>query len=540
VLNELVTQLLNETVQTSVRLLSPELTLLAGIVVSLLIRCVDLDRQLPCVWVMLWSSLTAFSLGLLQWHDFNHSLPTGLEYFSGLMVIDRFAAMLRFLLLLFLVLTIALTLMTELVEPDDATDFFTLLFGSTIGLLLLPGANHLLMVFLAIEMASVPSYALVGYLKGRRDSSEAALKFVVYGAGAAGVLLYGISLLCGVLGTASLPELSIRLKEVLTAEGGGLQPDLVRLVMLAMVMIIGGIAFKLSIVPFHFWCPDAFQGATAEVAGYLSVASKIGVLGVTVRLGLALFGGQDPGLQPLGLSLALLIGLLAAVTVTFGNLAAYPQQNLKRLFAYSTIAHSGYMLMAVAALLALQNAGSTEFAGSMTLPERSARAVEGLLYYVAVYLFMNLGVFAVTAVVRNATFEESVSRLQGLGTTSPGVALAMALCLFSLIGLPPMGGFVGKLFVFTALYDAGMVHPGFWVLLAVGAANTVISLFYYANLLRMMYLLPADHSSGPVTIPVGSWCTVFLLILSMPLLVLGIHVQLVSQAARAAAVSLFP
>ena len=190
-------------------------------------------------------------------------------------------------------------------------------------------ANHLLMLFLGVEMASVPSYVMVGFLKGRRESSEAALKYVVYGAGAAGVMLYGISLIMGVLGTGDMAVLGSQL----SALGGGLESPGVMTVALGALLVLTGLAFKLSLVPFHFWAPDAFEGAPAEVAGFLSVASKAGAFALLVRFILSLSGAETAELMTwFGLGL----GLIGIVTATYGNLTAYGQTNVKRLFAYST------------------------------------------------------------------------------------------------------------------------------------------------------------------------------------------------------------
>ncbi|MFP6762384.1 MAG: NADH-quinone oxidoreductase subunit N, partial [Planctomycetaceae bacterium] len=282
--------------------------------------------------------------------------PEQHRYFGGLLVFDSFGAFVRSLLALFLVLMISLTVLSGIPDAEDGPDFYTLLLGATIGMMLMTSANHMLIFFLAIEMASVPGYVMVGFLKGRRESSEAAFKYVVYGAGAAGVMLYGISLLCGLCGTASLPEITAQLAPIFA---DGIGDAEARTVLLAILMIFVGLAFKLSLVPFHFWCPDVFEGASAEVAGFLSVASKGAAFALLVRFCLALTGGLEPDSASDSLTgVGVGIGVIACLTVTFGNLAAYAQTNIKRLLAYSTIAHAGYMLMAVSALVVIQAGGS--------------------------------------------------------------------------------------------------------------------------------------------------------------------------------------
>ena len=203
----------------------------------------------------------------------------------------------------------ALTAISGIPDYEDGPDFYTLLFGATLGMLLMASANNLLILFLGVEMASVPSYAMVGFLKGRPKSSEASLKFVVYGAGAAGVMLYGISLMAGLLGTANFTEMAANLDQVVGA--AGMKDATVRTVLLGALMVFVGLAFKLSIVPFHFWCPDAFEGAAAEVAGYLSVASKAAAFALLIRFCHILIGDHVEGLTHLNYALGLGLGMVA-------------------------------------------------------------------------------------------------------------------------------------------------------------------------------------------------------------------------------------
>ena len=197
--------------------------------------------------------------------------------------------------------------------------------------------------------------------------------------------------------------------------------------------------------------------------------------------------------QGLALTCGLSLGFIATLTATFGNLAAYSQQNIKRMLAYSTIAHAGYMLMAVSALLVLQSGNSSA--------ESGYRAIQGLLYYVWVYLFMNLGAFAIVAFIRNQTFSEEIDDYKGIAYQSPVLAISMAICLFSLVGIPPLGGFYGKVFIFAALFDATRVHWFMWVVLVAGGVNTVISLFYYLRVAKYMCMRdrPVDAAVVNVT-----------------------------------------
>lgn len=510
----LVDQLVKST-ETSVGLFAPELVLSGTIVVMLLCRVLPVVWRVPSQWIALAGAFGAFALTLLQFENLVGVPEFEQSYFSGLLMFDQFATFFRMFLSLFLILTITLTVLTGIPDREDGPDFYTLLIGSTIGLMIMASANHLLMLFLGVEMTSVPSYAMVGFLKGRKQSSEAALKYVVYGAGAAGVMLYGISLLAGLTGTGSLPEMAGRLSLIVSA-GAGISDPTVCTIILASLMVLVGLSFKLSVFPFHFWCPDAFEGAAAEVAGFLSVASKAGAFALLVRFVLA-FSGQSHEVSSIAFALGIGLGVLGAVTATFGNLSAYGQSNMKRLLAYSTIAHAGYMLMSVSALMVLRfssHAGVDSGAASVS-------CLEGLIFYLFVYLFMNLGAFAIVALIRNQIFSEELDDYNGLGTQCPVLCFCMTLCVFSLIGLPPLGGFFGKFAIAFSVYKAASVHWVMWFVLATGVINTVLSTFYYIRILKAMYIKPRPAGARKVSdefMPVGA----FVLMICLPVLGLGL------------------
>ena len=511
----------------------PELVLSCSIVLMLLARLTSIDRIIPTHWFALLGGMTSFVIVLRQFWDFSISGTAGVEVFTGLAIHDEFSIFFRGFLMFFLVFVIALTVLTGIPDDEDAPDFYALLSGAVIGMMLMSSANHLLMLFIGIEMASVPSYAMTGFLKGRRQSSEAALKFVVYGAGSAGVMLFGISLLAGLLGTAEFPELAHRFQAVFSGRSG-MQDPTTRCAVLALLMITVGFAFKLSLVPFHFWCPDAFQGAPAEVGGFLSVASKAAAFALLIRLTMSLAGEGTGALSSLSLSCGLGLGLLAIVTTTFGNLAAYSQQNIKRMLAYSTIAHAGYMLMAVSALLVLQSVQS-DTAFQAAHADNGPRAMEGLLYYLCVYLFMNLGAFSIVALIRNQTFSEEISDYKGLVQQAPVLAICMTICMFSLVGIPPLGGFYGKAFIFASVYESTNVHWFMWLVLGAGGLNTVISLFYYLRVARTMCMDLRPAEATAVTMPASSSPAMYVMLVSGMVVVLGVIINpLVIVASRAA------
>lgn len=505
--------LISNTTEVELGYFSAELWLSGTIVVMLLMRLLSVDRFVPTFVVgLIGAAIAGFGL-FGQFSDLiSSNSDASVAFFGGMLRQDLFSVFFRIFLTLFLILTIALTVLTGIPDNEDAPDFYSLLFGATIGMMLMASANNLLILFLGVEMASVPSYVMVGFLKGRKPSSEAALKYVVYGAGAAGVMLYGISLVAGVLGTGDMTLLADRLRMVADNGIAGLGDSEVRTVALGIMLIMAGLAFKLSLVPFHFWCPDAFEGASAEVAGFLSVASKAGAFALLIRFCIGLSG--IPETAALMTAFGVALGAVAIVTTTFGNLAAYSQTNIKRLLAYSTIAHAGYMLMAVAAMVVMYN--STEVA---TLSTEINSSIGALLYYLAVYLFMNLGAFAVVALVRNYTFDESLDSFKGLMGQSPALCVAMAICLFSLIGIPPFGGFFAKLMVFASVYQAAQLHWFMYIVLAFGGLNTIFSLFYYLRILKAMFM--EERPEGVKSVPLPSMEGAYVSVLAVMVALLG-------------------
>ncbi|HEY8506524.1 MAG TPA: NADH-quinone oxidoreductase subunit N, partial [Gemmataceae bacterium] len=434
----------------------PELILCGTIVAMLLAR---LFARVHLVPFALATSVLALLVALAQWQGSptfdpraGLSDPSPIPLFTGLLLYDGFAVFARVLLLSFLVLLLALCLLSRIPDREDSADFATLLLGSTLGMMLMVASNHLLTVFIAVEMASVPSYVLAGFLKGRRQGSEAALKYVIFGAAAAGVMLYGISLITARFGTGYLPELALGYAAVAQA-GSGLDAALIA----GTLFVLVGLGFKLAAVPFHFWCPDVFEGAAAEVGAFLSVASKAAAVVLLARLVLLV----GPVLGPPAM---LTLAGFAAVTATFGNLAAFAQTNLKRLLAYSTIAHAGYMLMGVALVNAL--------------------GVQAVLFYLVAYLLMNLGAFAAVALIRNRTGSEDLSACAGLVYRSPVLVVTLTLFLLSLLGLPPLAGFAAKVQILAALLETsrqfgaagqGALGNVYLTLVALLVLNTVLS-----------------------------------------------------------------
>lgn len=403
---------------------------------------------------------------------------------APMLVVDQFSLFFIFLVSLFLAGVSGLWYLGQtahqpesLARKHDAVEFFVLFIGSALGMSLMVSTTNLLMVVLAVEMASLPSYALAGFRKKHRLAAEASLKYVLFGSITSAIMIYGSSLLYGRYQTLDLIRIGTGIAQ--ETQAGGL-PIITGV---ALFGVLVGIAFKVSAVPFHFWCPDVFEGASIEVTTWLSVASKAAGLGLMLRLMSAI--AATPGsVYPLQNSISLAVAVMAAITCTVGNFAAFRQTNLKRLLAFSSIAHAGYMLMAVAIIWHPSGGRADE-----VHPGFSALAA-----YLVVYLFMNLGAFGVVAMVYWETGRETIDGMYGLIRRQPVLAVAMAVCLFSLIGLPPLGGFMAKLWLIAALWNANLE----WLVI-VAVANTAISLYYYVRIIRAMMMV--DDGQAPVRAP---------------------------------------
>jgi len=555
---------------SSIGVFLPELVLCLTIVLMLLVRVFNWGRRIDAFFFALGGSAIALVLAAFMAPPVER-----MEIFTGMLVCDTFTIYMRSVLLLFAVLFAIFTKLSGIPDREDGPDIYTLVLGATLGMCLMVSANHLMMVFMAVEMASVPCYALAALMKGRRQASEAALKYVVYGAGAAGVMLYGISLIAGITNSAHLPTIAVELSERLPQMPGH------ELMVLAMggLMVMVGLAFKLSAVPFHFWCPDVFEGATAEVDSFLSIASKAAALGLLVRvaigLGVVVPSGVQAGtadvavvrtdaenrrppaahfavadhlddeeaaavhstnrdvaratskLAPMRDFIGKLLAFLAVITCTFGNLAAYGQTNIKRLLAYSTIAHAGYMMMAIPAAMAMVETDHTS----------AGKAIAALAIYIAVYLFMNLGAFSVVAFLRNAMGSERIADYGGLIRRCPFFVVCLSIILFGLLGLPPLSGFIGKFAIFASLAEGYQQTSQSYliVLLLVGCLNTAISLFYYLRVVKVMTMDPEPETQDHFALPFVSLRGLYLFAITLPTLLLIVKWDFLSEFATAAA-----
>jgi len=336
-------------------------------------------------------------------------------------------------------------------------EYFALLLFTLLGMSLLSGAVDLVTIYLAFELVSLSSYVLAGYLRRDVKSSEAALKYFLYGASASAVMIYGMSLLYGLGGSTNLLVLADRL--AMNPVGP--------LHALALIMVLAGLGYKIAMAPFQAWSPDVYEGAPTAVTAFLSVGPKVAGFAILTRFLLIVAPPLVPQWQ-------VILAVLATLTMFLGNLLAIRQTNVKRMLAYSSIAHAGYMLIGVIA------AGSELGFGT-----------GALLYYLTAYLFMNLGAFVVLMIVAHNTGTEELEGFRGLAHGSLGLALIMVVFLLSLTGIPPTAGFVGKLYLFGAAISSG----AWWWLGVVGIINSAISLYYYMNLARLMFFFDGERTA---------------------------------------------
>jgi NADH-quinone oxidoreductase subunit N len=349
------------------------------------------------------------------------------------------------------------------------------------------------MLYLSLETVSYVSYVLVGYTKEDRRAAEAGLKYVLFGSVSSGAMVFGLSMLYGLTGEMNL----IRIGEAL-AGMPGVEPA----VLIASFLVMAGIGYKIAAVPFHFWCPDVYEGAATPMTAFLSVAPKAAGFAMLARFTYHVFG-QGGALTMI--DWPLILAVVSALTMTLGNVIAIQQSNIKRLLAYSSIAHAGYLLMGLACI-------------DRTTGTLSERGLFGVLFYLCVYLFMNLGAFMVVIALRERiTSEEEIDDYRGIGPRAPLLGVAMAIFLFSLTGLPPLAGFVGKFFLFAAVIEAEL----YW-LAVIGILNSVISLYYYARVLKAMYLEAPDDIESAPRLKLASSHSALLVVLAAPTVLLGV------------------
>ena len=387
--------------------------------------------------------------------------PTSL--FMGTVAHDPFSQFFKILILISTAIIMLMSLVSGELKKYRMGEYFSIMTIMTFGLFLMTSSIDILMVYLAIEIVSIMSFFLAGYLKRNSLSNEASLKYVIYGAFSSGIMLYGLSILFGLTGSTNFFEMQKAISLLGTDSNLAL--------VLSTVFILVGFGYKISAVPFHFWTPDVYEGSPSTITAYLSIAPKAAGFALMLRFFNQVFGDMSIDISTSWSAIndvpwPELIAVLSAATMTVGNLVAIQQNNVKRMLAYSSIAHAGYMMMA--------------------LPMMSNSSIEGVMKYLIMYLFMNLGAFFVVIYVKDQIGGEDYNSFDGLGWKMPYVAIPMTLFMVALTGLPPTAGFVGKFYIFAAVIESG---SRFYWLAFVGVINSVISLYYYIRVVRHMYLL---------------------------------------------------
>jgi len=419
------------------------------------------DRNTPSLYYPLGIGGLVLTLGLEL--RSSAALYDKAEIFFSLLRVDSLGHLFKILCLVSAILFLVFSRTARETSKRfyDSLEYVVLSLSLTLGMMLLVTANNILMLYLAMELLSFMSYLLTGFIDRDEKTTEAAIKYLLYGAVASGVMIYGFSLLYGLTGSLDFD----RIREYLVANhvSGAM-------LFISVAFILAGLGFKIAAFPFHLWSPDVYEGAPTAFSAFLSVGPKAAGFAALIRVLYQVFGlGTGAEVLPLPhFDWTVAIAIVSALTMTVGNLAALPQRNIKRMLAYSSIAHAGYALMAVAS--------------------QSRFGVTATLFYLAVYLLMNLAAFLVAIMVANEYYTERLDGYEGLGwkgAQGAFLATTMTIALFSLAGIPPFAGFIGKVYLLLAVLKKG---SGLYWLAIIAVINTVISLAYYARVIRMMFL----------------------------------------------------
>lgn len=393
----------------------------------------------------------------------------GIAWLQSMVIADPFAA---FMGLIAVIGTFAVIIFSMEYFGDHNTrnrgEFFALLFFATTAVLLLTASVDLIMIYLSMEFLSLSSYALAAYWKNDSKSSEAGIKYFIFGAVSSAVMLYGMSMLFGLCGSTSLQTIATKLSHQ--------DVPSIQAAWAAIILVLVGMGFKLALVPFHLWAPDTYEGAPTPVTAWLSVVSKAAGLAVITRFLLR-------AVPSVHFDWFTLLIVLSAASMTLGNTVAITQRNIKRMLAYSSIAQVGYMLIGLLAASTAVKISGLQVIGGANF------GLAGMLIYIASYLFMNLGAFAVVIAVERKTGSSDIQAFSGLWSRSPFLAGSMVVFFMSLAGIPPTAGFLGKALVFAGAIQSA--QPGLLVLAFIGIANSVISVYYYFNVVRMMFMQEA-------------------------------------------------
>jgi NADH-quinone oxidoreductase subunit N len=408
----------------------------------------------------------------------DHAHLLGQQAFLGAMVVDHFAIYFWYLFLAGAAIAILMSVRYLEIEHEHHGEFYSLILFSVIGMMCMAAGFDIVLIFIGLELMAISTYVLVGFLRTDRRSNEASLKYLLLGAFSSGIFAYGLSLFYGLTGSTNLSVIEQKLAMQISANQGHIGPVAV----LALLTTATGLLFKIAAIPFHQWAPDAYEGAPTSVTGFMSVAVKAAAWAMLLRILLW-------GLYPLRTVYVPLLVFVSVATMTGANLAALTQNNLKRLLAYSSIAHVGYMLLGLIALASVEYPDPAFFDG-----------FKGILLYLLVYTFMNLGAFAVVTSLRQRdVIGDEIDDIAGLYSRAPTEAILMLIFLLSLAGIPPLAGFYGKYFIFLSL-----IESGHYVLASLAVLYALFGLYYYMRIANAMFMRDAiDQTRLPIS--AGMW-----------------------------------
>ena len=414
--------------------------------------------------------------------------------FYGMFFTDGFAVFMKILVLIGSLLSIILSMRFNEREQIARFEYPVLVLLATVGMMVMISANDLISLYLGLELQNLALYVIASFQRDSERSTEAGLKYFVLGALSSGMLLYGASMVYGFAGSTNFDTLAHSLD---TSDVG---------LVIGIVFIAVGLAFKVSAVPFHMWTPDVYEGAPTPATAFFSVAPKIAAMALFIRVMTYPFGHLDDQWRQI-------IWVIAVGSMLLGAFAAINQRNIKRLMAYSSIGHVGYMLIGLAAT--------------------SETGVRGILIYLAIYLFMNVGTFAVILCMRRqGRAVEGIDDLAGLSRTHPGLAAALAIFMFSMAGIPPLGGFFAKFYIFMSAINSGL-----YSLSVIGVVTSVVAAYYYLRIVKIMYF---DEPAAAFDTPIGGEMQGLLAFTAIAILLFAFFLSPIAGAAAAAAGALFP
>ena len=407
--------------------------------------------------------------------------PEVVNLFDGMFVIDPQRNVVKAAMLVLTIFTAAISTSGKFTE--HVGEYLALILLATVGMMFLVSAEDLLMIFIALELLSLSLYVLTAFNKRNIKSAEAALKYFLFGGMAAAFTLFGLSLIYGMSGSTNLPEIAKGLA------GKGLDP----LLMVAIVTTVIGFGFKVAAVPFHLWAPDAYEGAPTPSAAFIATGSKVASFFIAAKVMMIGFHGAEgsAGWQQFYSGWVPVVAVGAALSMVLGNLTAIAQTSVKRLLAYSAIAHAGYMLIGLLA--------------------NTADAQAALMFYVITYAVTVLGAFGVVAVVEEATGSDSIGSFAGLSRRAPVLSLCLLVFLLSLGGIPPLAGFIGKFFMFSAVVGADAKHLGLLWLVVLAIVMSAVSFYYYLRVLKAVYVTDGTDETNAIKVPVVTLVALVLL-----------------------------